>query len=195
LVSVIEVLQSPIFEILVILAAFGIGLPQGYILGKALIKRFARLQNHAKVVSVSLFFLFLANAIISVPRFASPEKIILADVFEATSRGEIASVLFTVFGVNTGFLAVLAFSVTIITLILLRLTHLKGPSKAFIVFVSLAILSVTVFSRFTDYTPTTFEAFLYFLYQLGITIGIVFGSAKKIKPTIDQKPKSNPSDS
>ena len=125
--------------------------------------------------------MFLINAIISVPRFASPEKIVIGDIFEATSRGEFFSVLFTVFGVNTGFLAVLAFSVTIITLVLLRLTHLRGRNRIFIVFFSLVILAVTAISRFTNYTPTAFETFLYFLYQLGFTIGIAIGSFRRIK--------------
>lgn len=180
MVSVIEIIQSPIFEILVIIAAFAVGYPQGHILGKALQKRFQKIQNHAKTVSVGLFFLFSINAILSVPRFSSPEKIVLSDIFEATGRGEIASVLFTIFGVNTGFLAVLAFSVTIITLVLLRMTYIRGIKKIFIIAVSLAILAITAFSRFTDYTPTTFEAFLYFLYQLGLTVGIVIGTARKI---------------
>jgi len=37
-------------------------------------------------------------------------------------------------------------------------------------------------SRFTDLTPSTFEVLLYFLYQLGITIGILLGTIRKIKP-------------
>jgi hypothetical protein len=75
--------------------------------------------------SISLFVLFLANAILSVPRFASPEKIDWSSLSQATGSGEVASLIFLIFGINTGFLAVLAISVTIMTLVLLKLTHLQ----------------------------------------------------------------------
>jgi len=179
--SLLDILQDPILAILVIIAAFGIGTTQGYVLGKAIMYRFPKLQSHAKLFSVSLFFLFLINAILSVPRFASPEKIEISKIFEAHSTGEVASIIFTIFGVSTGFLAVLAITVTIFTLVMLRLTQIGGKSKIFVLFFSVFILAVTVFSRFTDYTPRNFEVFLYFLYQLGITIGIVSGAARKIK--------------
>jgi len=55
--SIIEILQDPIFIIVVIIAAFGIGTAQGYILGRAILQKFPRLQNHAKTVSIGLFFL------------------------------------------------------------------------------------------------------------------------------------------
>jgi len=176
-----DIFQDPIFSIVAILASFGIGIWQGNILGRAILIRFPKLQEHAKIVSVSLFFLFLMNAIISVPRFASPEKIQLSSLFQTTSTADFLSLLFIIFGVNTGFLAVLAVSVTIMTLVLLKMTHLHGASKAIVFFFSLLVLGLTVLSRFTDLTPSTFEVFLYFLYQLGITIGIVVGSARKIK--------------
>ena len=182
--SIIEILQDPIFIVIVIIAAFVIGITQGYILGRAILQKFPRLQNHAKTVSIGLFFLFLINAILSVPRFASPEKIVLSKIFEATSSGEIASIIFTILGVNTGFVAVLAIFVLIVSLIIIRGTQITGAKKAFVLFFSLLILLITAISRFTDYTPSNFEVFLYFLYQLGITIGIVAGTARKIKNEI-----------
>ena len=182
--SIVEIIQDPTFEIAVIITAFGIGITQGYILGRAVLQKYPRLQNHAKTVSVGLFFLFLINALLSVPRFASPEKIVISKVFEATNSGEIASIVFTILGVNTGFVAVLAIFVLVITLILLRGMQISGARKVFVLFFSLLILIVTGISRFTDYTPGNFEVFLYFLYQLGITIGIVAGTARKIKEKI-----------
>lgn len=176
-----DIFQDPIFSITAILASFVIGIWQGNILGKAILIRFPKLQDHAKIVSVSLFFLFLINAIISVPRFASPEKILMSSLFDTTSTTDFLSFLFIVFGVSTGFLAVLAFSVTIMTIVLLKMTHLHGISKGFVFFFSLLVLGLTVLSRFTDLTPSNFEVFLYFLYQLGVTIGIVVGSARKVK--------------
>ena len=177
-----DIFLDPIFSLFAVLGAFAIGLLQGIILGRAILIRFPRLQNNLKKVSISLFVLFLANAILSVPRFASPEKIDLSSVSQATSSGEVASLIFLIFGINTGFLAVLAISVTIMTLVLLKFTNLRGYSKGFVIFFSLLILVLTGLSRFTDLTPSTFEVFLYFLYQLGLTIGILAGTVRKIKP-------------
>jgi hypothetical protein len=177
-----DVFLDPVFSLVAVLGAFAIGLLQGIILGRAILMRFPRLQNNLKKVSISLFVLFLANAILSVPRFASPEKIDMSSLSQATSSGEVASLIFLIFGINTGFLAVLAISVTIMTLVLLKFTNLSGYSKGFVIFFSLLILVLTGLSRFTDLTPSTFEVFLYFLYQLGLTIGILAGTVRKIKP-------------
>ena len=179
--SILEIFQDPIFIIGIIVIAGGIGITQGHILGRAILVKFPRVQNNAKKISIGLFFLFLINAVLSVPRFASPEKIEISKIFEATSSGEIASIVFTILGVNTGFLAVLAISVTVISIILMRSTQISGGKRVFVVLVSLFILLITAFSRFTDYTPSNFEVFLYFLYQLGVTIGIVVGTARKLK--------------
>ena len=180
--SLVDLFQDPIFSLIAVLGAFGIGLLQGIILGRAILVRFPRLQNNVKKVSISLFVLFLANALLSVPRFASPEKIDFSSISQATSNGEVASIIFLIFGINTGFLAVLAISVTIMTLVLLKLTNISGISKGFVFFFSLLILVFTGISRFTDLTPSSFEVFLYFLYQLGLTIGILAGTVRKIKP-------------
>ena len=177
-----DLFLHPVFSFVAVLSAFAIGLLQGIILGRAILIRFPRLQNNVKKVSVLLFVLFFVNAILSVPRFASPEKIDFSSISHATSNGEIASLLFLIFGINTGFLAVLAISVTIMTMVLLKLTHLRGISKIFVLFFSLLILVLTGLSRFTDLTPSTFEVFLYFLYQMGLTIGILAGTVRKIKP-------------
>ena len=61
------------------------------------------------------------------------------------------------------------------------MTTISGVQKIFVLFFTGLILLATGLSRFTEYTPTNFEVFLYFLYQLGITIGIVSGTARKIK--------------
>lgn len=177
----VEVFQNPIFSVIAILSAFGIGTFQGIVLGRAILLRFPRLQNHVKTVSISLFFLFLTNAILSVPRFASPEKIDLSNVFESGNPGELVPLLFLVFGMNAGFLAVLAISVTVMTFVILKFSTIHGTAKILVFFFSLLILILTGLSRFTDLTPSTFEVFLYFLYHLGITIGILAGSARKIK--------------
>ncbi|EIJ66988.1 hypothetical protein BD31_I1448 [Candidatus Nitrosopumilus salaria BD31] len=66
----------------------------------------------------------------------------------------------------------------------MKFTNLNGISKVFIFFFSALLLILTAISRFTDLTPSTFEVLLYFLYQLGITIGILAGTLRKIKPKL-----------
>ena len=177
----VDVFQDPIFSIIFVMGALTIGLFQGIILGRAILFRFPRLQNRVKTVSVSLFILFLINAILSIPRFASPEKIDLFNLSAANSL-EFTSLLFLIFGMNTGFLTVLTISITVMTFVLLKFTHLHGIAKGFIFFFSSLLLLFTALSRFTDLTPSSFEVLLYFLYQLGITIGILIGTFRKIKP-------------
>ena len=70
----VESFNDPLIQLIVILSTFGIGLSQGIILGRAILVRFPRLQNHVKTVSVTLFILFLINAILSVPRFPISRK-------------------------------------------------------------------------------------------------------------------------
>ena len=55
----VDVFQDPIFSLIAVIGAFGIGVFQGWILGRAILQRFPRLQNHVKTVSISLFILFL----------------------------------------------------------------------------------------------------------------------------------------
>jgi hypothetical protein len=71
----VDVLQDPIIQLIAFLSSFCIGIFQGLILGRAILVKFPRLQNRVKTVSITLFIIFLANAILSVPRFSSPEKI------------------------------------------------------------------------------------------------------------------------
>jgi hypothetical protein len=177
----VDLFLNPVIQLIAVLSALGIGLFQGIILGRAILLRFPRLQNHVKTVSVTMFVLFLINAILSVPRFASSEKVSLSNL-SANSPGEVASALFLIFGMNTGFLTVLAISVTVISFVVLKFTSLNGVTKAFVFFFSALLLILTAVSRFTDLTPSTFEVLLYFLYQLGITVGILAGSIRKIKP-------------
>ena len=175
----VDIFQHPIVQLIAVLSASGIGLFQGIILGRAILVRFPRLQNHLKKVSVTLFVLFLINTILSVPRFASPEKIVISNL-PTGNPDEIISTLFLIFGVNTGFLTVLTISVTVMSFVVLKFIHLNRISKVFVLFFSALLLILTAVSRFTDLTPSPFEVLLYFLYQLGITIGILVGTIRKI---------------
>jgi len=177
----VESFNDPLIQLIVILSTFGIGGSQGIILGRAILLRFPRLQNHVKTVSVTLFVLFFINAILSVPRFQSPEKIDLTTISVA-NPGDVISSVFLIFGMNTGFLTVLAISIMVMTFVILKFTNLHGVVKGFVFFFSVLLLIFTALSRFTDLTPSSFEVLLYFLYQLGITIGILLGTIRKIKP-------------
>ena len=57
----VDIFQDPIFSLIAVLGAFGIGTFQGIILGRAILVRFPRLQNHVKTVSISLFVLLRQN--------------------------------------------------------------------------------------------------------------------------------------
>ena len=177
----VESFNDPLLQLIVILSTFGIGLSQGIILGRAILQRFPRLQNHVKTVSFTLFGLFLVNAVLSVPRFQSPEKIDFTNLSVA-NPGDVISSVFLIFGMNTGFLTVLAISIMVMTFVILKFTNLNGIVKGFVFFFSALLLIFTALSRFTDLTPSSFEVLLYFLYQLGITIGILLGTIRKIKP-------------
>ena len=177
-----DLFLHPVIQLAAILSALGIGLFQGIVLGRAILVRFPRLQNHVKTVSVTIFVLFLINAILSVSRFASPDKISMSSL-SASNPGEVASSLFLIFGVNTGFLTVLAISVTVMSFVLLKFIDLGSSITKWFVFIfSAFILILTGTSRFTDLTPSTFEVLLYFLYQMGITVGILMGTIRKIRP-------------
>ena len=176
-----EILNDPLIQLIVILSTVVIGLSQGFFLGRAILLRFPRLQSHLKTVSVSLFILFLINTVLSVPRFQSPEKIDITNL-AVTNPNELVSTVFLIFGMNTGFLTVLAFSIMVMTFVILKVTNLHGIVKGFVFFFSSLLLIFTALSRFTDLTPSSFEVLLYFLYQLGVTIGILLGTIRKIKP-------------
>ena len=178
---VAEYFNDPLIQLIVILSTVVIGLSQGFFLGRAILIRFPRLQYHLKTVSVSLFILFLINTVLSVPRFQSPEKIDITNL-AVTNPNELVSTVFLIFGMNTGFLTVLAFSIMVMTFVILKVTNLHGIVKGFVFFFSSLLLIFTALSRFTDLTPSSFEVLLYFLYQLGVTIGILLGTIRKIKP-------------
>jgi hypothetical protein len=129
----VESFSDPLIQLIVILSTFGIGLSQGIILGRAILQRFPRLQNHVKTVSFTLFGLFLVNAVLSVPRFQSPEKIDFTNLSVA-NPGDVVSSVFLIFGMNTGFLTVLAISIMVMTFVILKFTNFKWNCKGICLF-------------------------------------------------------------
>ena len=173
-----EALEFPIYSIIAIGGSIFIGLLQGLVLGKAVTARFARVRRHARIFSVGLLALFLFNTLISLPRFASTDRVRLSELLAATDSHTLVQTLFTLMGVGTGILAIFAISVTVASLVLLHMAPIKGASKALVIIVSALVMFLTAVSRFTDLSPSSLEVLLFFVYQLGITIGIFFGTLK-----------------
>lgn len=173
-----EPLTYPIFAVIALGGSVFVGLLQGWILGKAVSARFVLVRRHAVPFSVGLLVLFLANAMISLPRFSSPDKIRLSTLFESAEPGAIADAFFTLLGVGTGFLAMFAISVTVISLVLLRMAPIRGAAKAFVIIISALAMVLTAASRLTYLSPNSLEVMLFFAYQLAIAAGIFIGTIR-----------------
>lgn len=173
-----EPLTYPIFAIIALGGSSFAGLLQGWILGKAVSARFGVVRRHAVPFSAGLLMLFLANAMISLPRFSSPDKIRISTLLESAEPGALADAFFTLLGVGTGFLAIFAISVTVISLVLLRMAPIRGAAKAFVIVVSALAMLLTAASRFTYLSPSGLEVLLYFAYQLAIAAGIFIGTVR-----------------
>lgn len=167
-----EALQYPIFAVIAIGGSAFVGLVQGWVLGKALTTRFGTSRLRATLLSGGLLILLLSNAVISLPRFASPEKIRLSTLFEASDMSAFSDAFFTLLGVGTGFLAVFAISVTVLTLVILRIAPIRGASKAFVIIFSAIAMVLTAEARFTYLSPSNLEVLLYFTYQVSIAAGV-----------------------
>ena len=173
-----EPLTYPIFAIIALGGSTFVGLLQGWILGKAVLNRFETARRHTLIFSAGLTVLFLANAMISLPRFSSPEKIRISILLESAEPGDRANELFTWLGVGTGFLAIFAISVTVISLVLLRMAPMRGAVKAFVVVVSALVMLLTIVSRFTYLSPSGLEVVLYFVYQISMAGGVLLGTIR-----------------
>lgn len=170
-----EALSYPIFAIIAIGGAAFVGLLHGYIIGKAIVSRFDIIYRHAKPLSILFGVLFLANGLLSLPRFSSPDKIRLSVLFDSAQPSVFADFMFDIIGVGSGLIAILAISLTVLGLILLKIAPIRGTSKAFAIIVSGIILVLTIQARFTYLSPSSFEILLYFMYQISIAVGVIIG--------------------
>ena len=157
-----------------------IGVIQGLILGEAIVERFPRLASHTRSASMLLFLLFAVNAIASVMKFAQHEKVTISQILTSQRPDEIASIILQIIGLNTGAGTVIAFSTTLLILVVLKFTEVKAYSRAFVFVISIIMIIITSIIRFSDYTPTSFEIFLYMLYQAGMTGGIIWGTRRRL---------------
>jgi len=156
-----------------------IGLIQGRILGEAIVERFPRMLSNARLMSMLLFALFASNAIVNVVKFAIPEKINIAQIFDAPSQ-ELLSVFLKLVGLNAGAGAIIGFSLTVLILILMRFTTLKAYNGSFVFIISVIMIIAVSAIKLSDYNPTTFEIIVYALYQAGMTAGIIWGTRIKL---------------
>lgn len=173
-----EPLTYPLFAITALGGSIFAGLLQGWILGKAVSARFVVVRCRAVLFATGLLVLFLANAMISLPRFSSSEKIRLSTLLESAEPGIFAETFFTLLGVGTGFLAIFAISVTVVSIVLLRMAPMRGAAKIFVIIVSGLAMLLTAASRFTYLSPSSLEVLLYFSYQLAIAAGIFIGTVR-----------------
>ena len=170
-----EALTYPIFSIIAMGGAAFVGLLHGYIIGKAIVSRFDIVYRHAKPFSILFGILFLANALLSLPRFSSPDKIRLSVLFDSAEPSVFVDLMFDLIGVGSGLIAVLAISLTVLSLILLKIAPIRGAAKAFAIIVSGLVLVLTVEARFTYLSPSSFEILLYFMYQISVVAGVIVG--------------------
>jgi len=157
----------------------GIGAVQGAVLGRGIRRRFPRLRAHARAVSAALLALFAAHAAASTLKFASPAKTQISDVAVPQTVGQGADLVMAVLGLNTGFGAVLALSVSVSLVLVSRSAELPGVARYFVFALGVIMTAVAAVSRFTDYAPELFEVAMYAGYQSGMTVGIFAVTARR----------------
>lgn len=157
-----------------------VGLIQGLILGRGIRKKFPKLKKHAKAVSIILLILFSINAVFSVMKFATPEKITLSEIHLPLTLEEWFGFLINFLGLNAGFGTVMAVFVSISLILFFKFAQIPKVAKYFIFTISVIMLAVSLLGRFSDYVPTAFQIMLYVFYQFGLTIGIFFVTRRKI---------------
>lgn len=167
------------FSFLTYLIVIAIGATQGFVTGQAIVERFPRLQYHARFASIFLFSLFAMYAIVSVIRFVEPEKVRMDELLASTPEG-LVSVVMKVMGLHPDIGTVIAFSISLFMLVILKLTKLKGYSKWFVLTISIVMLIIMITSKFSDYNPGSFEILLFILYNASITGGFVWGTRMKL---------------
>jgi len=150
----------------------GVGLIHGAILGRGIRTRFPSLKKHARIVSLVLLSLFSINAVVSVIRFAIPEKIAVSDLTIPSTPEEGLYLLFNILGLNAGLGTVIVLFISISLILFFKLAQIHKIARYFIFALSVIVLIVALIGRFTDFVPTNFQILMYAFYQLGITIGI-----------------------
>lgn len=163
------------FSLVAYSIVIAVGVTQGFIIGKAIIARFPQLQFHTKFAAMLLFLLFLAYSIVSVLRFVYPDKINISKLSSITPDGFVTIIL-KIIGLKSDVGTVIAFSITVFVIILLKLTKLKGYRRSYILAVSIVMLAIMFIIKFSNYQPSAFETFLFILYHASMTGGLLWGA-------------------
>ncbi len=153
---------------------FFTGLLQGVILGRGIRNRFPKLKIHARVVSICLLILFSINSLVSILKFASPEKITFEKLSMPENPEEGIGIFLEILGIDLGFGSIIAMFVSVTLILVFRFSELPSIARYFMFALSFIMLLVGVVTKFTDYSPNPFHIFLYATYHLGITSGIFF---------------------
>ncbi len=181
-----DILQAAEENLLVSIAiVLGIGILQGAILGRGIRRRFPRLRTHARTASVILLVLFSANAAANTMKFARPDKIPISDVSVPQTVDQGVDFVMMILGLHAGFGAVLALSVSVSLVLVLRYAELPSIARHFVFLLGVIMMSVAVLGRFTDYVPELFEVAMYAGYQSGVTAGVFAVTARRGRATAE----------
>lgn len=169
------------FSVVTYSIVIAVGVTQGVVLGQAVIERFPRLQFHTRFASLLFFLLFMTYAIVSVVRFANPDKIDVSQIFaSSTTTSEVLSIILRVIGLNIDMGAIITFSITAFVLVIWKLTGLKGWRGSFVLVISMVMLVIMSVLKFSDYQPGSFEILLFTLYHAGLTGGVLWGTRRRL---------------
>lgn len=168
--GVIEFAQENFFISLVVV--LGIGFLQGAILARGIRKRFPKFKMHARIVSAVLLILFFINAVLSIVKFAVPDKVSLSDLVVPATPQEGISLMMRILGLNAGFGTTIGVFVSIILIMLFRFAQIPTVARHFMFAISFVMLALVFLVRFTEYVPSEFEIIMYAVYQFGLTLGI-----------------------
>ena len=157
----------------------GVGLIQGAILGRGIRNRFPSLKKHARIVSLILLTLFSINAVASIIKFATPQKIAVSDLTIPSTPEEAFSILINILGLNAGLGTVIVLFISISLILFFKLAKIHKIARYFIFSLTVIVLIVAILGRFTDFIPSSFQIQMYAFYQLGIGVGIFLVTLKK----------------
>lgn len=159
---------------------FGIGIIQGTVIARGIRKKFPKLKAHAKVASLILLVLLVANMIFGTINFADPTKTSFSQMDVPSDPKEGFFLIVEILGLNAGIVTVLGTFVSITLILLFRMAQLPSVFRYFAFAIGFVMLMASIAARFTDYVPTIFQVVMYVFYQLGLTLGIFVISRRKI---------------
>lgn len=156
-----------------------IGLLQGAILGRGIRNRFPTLKIHTRIVSICLLILFSINSLVSILKFARPEKLSIEEISMPENAKQGFDIFLEILGLDLGFGSLIAMFVSVTLILVFRFSELHSIVRYFMFGLSFIMLLVGTITKFTDYSPNQFQIFLYAVYHLGITFGVFFVTRRR----------------